>query len=199
MGKDHKKREQVNKPAILLAHFGTTYPSALPSLMNIGRVVQTAFPGVETRHCFTSNMVRKVWTARRSQSALWLLRGVPREILHAQSFLGAVGNLQDENFRTIIVQPTHIYHGEQFEDLKSFVQALQSIRTIKELGLRSKPLPFHGRHSVPVGFCMIMPLISMRLLEFWEMMSFWHARWAQHWCMWRMAMIISLRGSFTKP
>jgi len=59
------------------------------------------------------------------------LRGVPREILHAQSFLGAVGNLQDENFRTIIVQPTHIYHGEQFEDLKSFVQALQSIRTIK--------------------------------------------------------------------
>jgi len=29
------------------------------------------------------------------------------------------------------VQPTHIYHGEQFEDLKSFVQALQSIRTIK--------------------------------------------------------------------
>lgn len=129
----HKKRSQINKKAILLAHFGTTYPSALKSLENIRRQVQTRIPGIEVRHCFTSNMVRNIWSARRCDPQPWLDDGVGEEFLNVQGFLGAIGNLQDGNYRTIIVQPTHMYHGEQFEDLKSYVSALQSIRTIKRV------------------------------------------------------------------
>lgn len=129
----HKKRSQINKKAILLAHFGTTYSSALPSLENIRRQVQTRIPGIEVRHCFTSNMVRNIWAARRRDPQTWLEGGVAEEFLNVQGFLGAIGNLQDGNYRTIIVQPTHMYHGEQFEDLKSYVSALQSIRTIKRV------------------------------------------------------------------
>ncbi len=129
----HKKRSQINKKAILLAHFGTTYPSALLSLENIRRQVQARIPGIEVRHCFTSNMVRNIWSARRRDPQRWLAEGVADEFLNVQGFLGAIGNLQDSNYRTIIVQPTHMYHGEQFEDLKSYVLALQSIRTIKRV------------------------------------------------------------------
>ncbi|MBN1928856.1 MAG: sirohydrochlorin cobaltochelatase [Chlorobiaceae bacterium] len=133
MTKHRKKRKQINKKAILLAHFGTTYPSALPSLENIRRQVQAKIPGIEVRHCFTSNMIRNFWSARRRNPQKWLDQGVSEEFLYVQGFLGAIGNLQDGNYRTIIVQPTHMYHGEQFEDLKSYVSALQSIRTIKRV------------------------------------------------------------------
>ncbi|AOS84299.1 cobalt chelatase [Chlorobaculum limnaeum] len=129
----HKKRSQINKKAILLAHFGTTYPSALKSLENIRRQVRAQIPGIEVRHCFTSNMVRNIWSARRRDPGKWLDEGVADEFLNVQGFLGAIGNLQDGNYRTVIVQPTHMYHGEQFEDLKSYVSALQSIRTIKRV------------------------------------------------------------------
>lgn len=138
MGGKNKIRRQINKKAILLAHFGTSYPVALASLENIKEQVQRQFPGIETRICFTSNKIRTIWAARRKKPEKWLEQGVPEEIMYAQSFLGAIGNLQDQNYRTIIVQPTHIYHGEQYEDLQSYVRALQSIRTIKKAWA-----PFH--------------------------------------------------------
>lgn len=135
MGRTYKKRKQINRKAILLAHFGTSFLSALPSLQNIQRQVKDAFPDIEVRMCFTSNMIRNIWSARRRNPQKWLEQGVSEEVLYVQSFLGAVGTLQSDNYRTIIVQPTHMYHGEQYEDLKSYVSALQSIRTIKDVWL----------------------------------------------------------------
>jgi len=133
MGRTYKNRKQINRKAILLAHFGTSFLSALPSLQNIERHVREAFPEVEVRSCFTSNMIRNIWSARRRNPEKWLAKGVSGEVLDVQSFLGAIGGLQSENYRTVIVQPTHVYHGEQYEDLKSYVNALCSIRTIKQV------------------------------------------------------------------
>ncbi|PWW83275.1 sirohydrochlorin cobaltochelatase [Prosthecochloris marina] len=132
MGGKNKIRRQINKKAILLAHFGTSYPVALSALGNIKEEVEEQFPGIETRICFTSNRIRTIWASRRRKPESWLAKGVPEEIMYAQSLLGAIGNLQDQNYRTVIVQPTHIYHGEQYEDLQSCIRALQSIRTIKK-------------------------------------------------------------------
>ena len=132
MGGKNKIRRQINKKAILLAHFGTSYPDALCSLCTIKQQVQECFPEIETRICFTSNRIRTIWASRRRNPENWFERGVPEEVMYAQSFLGAIGNLQDQNYRTIIVQPTHMYHGEQYEDLQSYIRALQSIRTIKK-------------------------------------------------------------------
>lgn len=133
MGRAYKNRKQINRQAILLAHFGTSFQSALPSLDNIRRHVREAFPDVEVRFCFTSNMIRNIWAARRRKAETWLQKGIAGEVLNVQSFLGAIGALQSDNYRTVIVQPTHVYHGEQYEDLKSYVTALQSIRTIKQV------------------------------------------------------------------
>lgn len=133
MGDRDRKREQVNRKAIVLAHFGTSFPSALSALDNIKRHVTEAFPAIETRICFTSNMIRNIWAGRANEPDYWYRQGVSEEVLRVQGFLGMVGSLHDRNFRTIIVQPTHIYHGEQYEDLKSYVTALRSIRTVKRV------------------------------------------------------------------
>ncbi|RNA64814.1 sirohydrochlorin cobaltochelatase [Prosthecochloris sp. ZM_2] len=133
MSRTYPKRKQINRKAILLAHFGTSFVSALKSLENIRHKVQDEFPDAEVRISFTSNMIRNIWSARRRKPEKWLEQGVPEDVLYVQSFLGAIGSLQSDNYRTIVIQPTHVYHGEQYEDLKSYVTALQSIRTIKKV------------------------------------------------------------------
>ena len=55
----------MDKKAIVLAQFGTSYPSALVALQNIRKEVQKAFPGVEVRMAFTSNTIRKIWHSRQ--------------------------------------------------------------------------------------------------------------------------------------
>lgn len=125
-------KKQPNKKAILLAHFGTTFPSALASLTNTKTRIQNLIPGINIKISFTSNIIRSVWRERRKNREKWLAKGVPNEVLDAKSVLGSIGDLQDNGYRTIIVQPTHIAHGEQYEDLSSYIKGLQSIKTIKK-------------------------------------------------------------------
>ena len=125
-------REQPNKKAILLAHFGTTFPSALVSLTNTKNIIQNRIPNIKIKISFTSNIIRGIWRERRKNRQEWLAKDVPEEILDASSILGSIGELQDKGYRTIIVQPTHIAHGEQYEDLTSYISGLQTIKTIKK-------------------------------------------------------------------
>lgn len=119
------------KTAILLASFGTTVPSAVKALVNINEQVRKAYPGTEVRITFTSNMVRSVWKKRRVKSQEWLDQGVPAEILNVKNIIQAIGDLQEDGYRNIIVQPTHMFYMEQSHDLASYVRGLESIRTLK--------------------------------------------------------------------
>ncbi len=144
-------RKQPNKKAILLASFGTTFPAAVDALVNTQQVIQAAFPEIPVRICFTSNLIRSIWEGRRSEAGQWKERNIPDEILYAKSFLGEIGDLQNAGYRTIVIQPTYIAHGEQFEDLRSYVEGLQSIRTIKPKWMPFEKLvlsrPFLGTHG----------------------------------------------------
>ena len=128
-----KNRKQENKKAILLAHFGTTFPSALSSLTNTKNKIQEQIPNIKIQISFTSNIIRGIWKERRINRDEWrLARCVPDEVLDARSVLGAIGELQDDGYRTVIVQPTHIAHGEQYEDLSSYINGLNAIKTVKK-------------------------------------------------------------------
>jgi Cobalamin biosynthesis protein CbiK, Co2+ chelatase len=137
VGSTFAMEAQKEKKAIVLAQFGTSYPSALAALTNIQKQVQDAFPGVKVKLAFTSNIIRKIWHERQNDKKfLEENKNIPEEILYVKAPLATIADLQDEGYTTIIVQSTHVFEGEEYLDLKSCVDGLDSITTIK---LRHKP------------------------------------------------------------
>lgn len=120
------------KTAILLASFGTTVPSGVKAITHISEQVRKAYPGTEVRITFTSNMVRSVWKKRRAEPQEWLDQGIPAEILNVKNIIQTMGDLQEDGYRNIIVQPTHMFYMEQSHDLAMYVRGLESIRTMKK-------------------------------------------------------------------
>jgi sirohydrochlorin cobaltochelatase len=127
-----KKQSKSGKTAIILASFGTTVPSAVASIINIQQKVQAAFPEVPVRVTFTSNIIRKVWKKRQAEARKWLDQGIPPEILYVKNIISTFGDLREEGYRDIVVQPTHMFFMEQSHDLAQYVEAMRSIQTIKE-------------------------------------------------------------------
>lgn len=125
------KSQARGKNAILLASFGSTVPSALKAITNISEQVREAYPETEVRICFTSNMIRSVWKKRRVAPQEWLDQGIPPEILNVKNIIQTMGDLQEDGYRNIVVQPTHMFYMEQSHDLNSYVRGLSSIRTLK--------------------------------------------------------------------
>ena len=127
-----KAAEQGKNTAIIIASFGTTVPSAVQSIVNIFNKTKAAYPEVEVRITFTSNIIRSVWKKRQAQPEKWLAMGIPREILYVENIISTIGDLREEGFRNIIVQPTHMFFMEQSQDLKSYVDGIASIKTTKK-------------------------------------------------------------------
>ncbi len=118
--------------AIVLASFGTTVPSAVKAITNIQDKIQAAFPGIPVKMTFTSNIIRSVWKKRQAEPEKWLKMGIPKEVLYVKNIIATIGDLREEGYRDIIVQPTHIYFMEQAQDLQSYVHAFASIKTTKK-------------------------------------------------------------------
>ena len=118
--------------AVVLAAFGTTVAEALPGILNIRDRIQRQFPQTPVKIAFTSDLIRKVWQRRRSDDAFIKDNpGVPADIYTVQGPLATIANLQDQGYRTIIVQPGHISLGEEYCDLVAVIDGLNSIRTVK--------------------------------------------------------------------
>ncbi len=120
------------KTAIIVASFGTTVPSAVQSITNITSRVKTAFPDTEVRVVFTSNIIRSIWEKRSKTPQEWIDQGIPKEILYTKNLLSTFGDLKSQGFKDVIVQPTHLFHMEQFSDLSQYVNAIASIKTIRD-------------------------------------------------------------------
>lgn len=125
---EHNKDEK----AIVLAWFGATYPKALVGITTMQREVREAFPGIRAEVAVTSSMIRRIWQGRRrDEDYLAKHKDVPAGVLYAKGSLATIADLQDEGYRTIIVQPTFIYGGEEFADLAACIRGLDSIETVK--------------------------------------------------------------------
>ena len=99
--------------AILLAAFGSLQPSALATYENIKIFYGREFPNSEIRIAFTSDFIR---------------RRLRDESISIQSPLMALANLQDQDFRDIVVQPLQIVPGIEFHEIASLVRCLEVIR-----------------------------------------------------------------------
>jgi sirohydrochlorin cobaltochelatase len=127
----HGSAVPADNTAIIIASFGTTVPEAVQAITNIQDHVKKAFPGTPVKITFTSNIIRKVWKERRAEAGKWLDQGIPEEILHVKNIIATFGDLREEGYTDIVVQPTHMFFMEQSYDLAQYVEAMRSIRTIK--------------------------------------------------------------------
>ncbi len=109
------------QPAIVIASFGTTYPGAVDSLLAIMHDFEVAHPENPVRMAFTSNIIRKKWHMRAENNEFCRSHPhVPRFFYRIKNLLGTLADLQDQGHKTIVVQPTHLTHGEEFEDVKAY-------------------------------------------------------------------------------
>lgn len=121
-----------DRNGIVLAMFGTSVAKALPGLTNIRDLVVEQFPETPVRIAFTSKIIRRIWQKRAEDpDYLHAHPDIPADILHVQGTLAAIANLQDEGIDSIVVQPIHIAPAEEFFDLASYVEGLNSINTVK--------------------------------------------------------------------
>jgi sirohydrochlorin cobaltochelatase len=130
-------KQKPDKKAIVLAVFGTTYPKALQSLLNLKEKMGHAFPGIPVKMAFTSEIIRAKW-ARRAKDPKWrtVHPEVPEFIYTVRNPLATIANLQDAGYLHIAVQSTHIFAGEEYQNLKSEIEALDAIKTLRN---RDKP------------------------------------------------------------
>ncbi len=126
-----------DKVAIVLADFGTTYPSAFVDIENVKNRVQKAFSQEKVVFAFTSNIIRHIWHKRQHDKKFLSKYKDAKEFLYVKGPLATIADLQDEGYKTIIVQPTHVYDGEEFHDVLSYVNGLNAIKTMKK-----KYMPF---------------------------------------------------------
>ena len=129
-------QEQTGNPdesAIIIAAFGTTYPSAIDSLLAIVRDIEAEYPRTPVQMAFTSNIIRKKWHSRANDSAYRQAHPeIPDYFYNIKNVLGAMADLQNLGYRNIVVQPTHLTHGEEYLDVEAYVEGLRSIKTVRE-------------------------------------------------------------------
>jgi len=101
------------KKAILVVSFGTTYPHTLKACIeSIEDKVRCEFPGFEVRRAFTSHFI--------------INKLAKRDNVYIDDTAKALQRLSDEGFTTIVVQPTHIIAGYEFDEVKAVVENCRS-------------------------------------------------------------------------
>lgn len=136
-----EKKGAVDKKVVVLAVFGTSHENGLSGILNIQARIQKELPDIPVRLAFTSNIIRRIWQQRRQDPGYGPKHPeVPAEILNIKGPLATIADMQDQGYADIIVQPTFISSGEEFADLKAYVQGLNSIKTVKKRNMPFKKL-----------------------------------------------------------
>jgi len=121
------------KTAIVVAAFGTSYPSAVNSLLAIVRDIEATYPQTPVRMAFTSNIIRKKWHGRAQDNEYRSAHPeVPDSFYQIKNVLGTLADLQNQGYKTIVIQPTLLTDGEEYLDVQAYISGLLSIETVKE-------------------------------------------------------------------
>lgn len=121
------------KTAIVVAAFGTSYPTAVNSLLAIVQDIESACPETPVQMAFTSNIIRKKWHRRAADQEYRTAHPeVPEYFYRIKNVLGTLADFQDQGYKSIVIQPTLLTHGEEYLDVKAYIDGLMSIETVKE-------------------------------------------------------------------
>jgi len=120
--------KNTNKTGILLVAFGSSYPETRGTFQHIEEDIKAAFPNQEIRWAFTSKIIREK------------LRSRGEEI---DSPAGALAKMGEDGFKKVAVQSLHVIPGEEYENLKTTVEAFSGLPKGIEEVKPGKPLLYH--------------------------------------------------------
>lgn len=93
----------MSDKAILIASFGTSYDNTREKTIGaVERRIEARFPDFICRRAYTSGMVRKVLEKRG---------------IHIPGVTEALEELANEGVKTVLIQPTHLIYGEEYEKI----------------------------------------------------------------------------------
>lgn len=118
----------MTKRKIILVAFGTTDVEGLNGILNIYKKSKQIY---DTEIVFTAGFIIKRWHRMfDSEEGIKLLNGgiVPEEIFKVKGLIHKIGECFDEGFYDIAIQPLHIFHGEEYEGIKSTLEQLSAIK-----------------------------------------------------------------------
>lgn len=102
---------------ILLAAFGTSEPSAIPSLLAVKHRVEDAFPNEDVALAFTSPTVRSIWHSRAGDGAFREAHpGIPPDLYSVPDVSSALASARG----AVFLQSLHVADGAEFAALHAF-------------------------------------------------------------------------------
>jgi len=111
-------------PGIVLAPYGTLFPSALATYDQIRKAYEREFPGSPVRLAFTSHLM--------------MARLLEKEGISVQSLPAALAELHDLGCESVVVQSLQIVPGGEFHQAAALVQGLKGAKPVfsrLEIGL----------------------------------------------------------------
>lgn len=98
----------MNRQAIVIASFGTSVPEARASITAIENTLTTAAVGYTSVRAFTSPTIRRILNNRGD---------------YVPSLADALEHLLEKGVRKVIVQPTHLLYGYEYDKLEAEAEA----------------------------------------------------------------------------
>ncbi|WP_291570394.1 sirohydrochlorin cobaltochelatase [Clostridium sp. UBA4548] len=124
----------MNKKAILVVSFGTSYEEALKnSIEATENAIKETFIEFEVRRAFTSNMIIK--------------KLKNRDNYHVDNVTEALEKLRKDGYEEVYVQPLHIIFGEEYDKIQHAVNAMKELNYFKVLEL-STPLLYKNEDYI---------------------------------------------------
>jgi sirohydrochlorin cobaltochelatase len=121
------------KSAVVLAMFGTTVEEALPGLLNIRTKMVEHCPATPVRIAFTSKLIRRIWRERAANDDYRLARPqVSEDLFGVRGPLATIAGLHDAGYAALVIQPVHMAPAEEYQDLRSSVEALSASTTLQQ-------------------------------------------------------------------
>lgn len=101
------------KKAILAVSFGTSHEETRKKTIEaIENQIKECFPEYEVRRAFTSGMIMNVLKKRDN--------------MHIDNVEEAMAKLADEGFEEVVLQPTHIINGDEYDKMVSQAEKFRS-------------------------------------------------------------------------
>lgn len=97
------------KQALVVTSFGTSVPEARSSITAVEKVLSAAAPGYSFVRVFTSSIIRRILAERGED--------IP-------SLTEALEQLQAERVQRVLIQPTHVLYGYEYDKLKAAAEAV---------------------------------------------------------------------------